>query len=58
MVTQMFVQIYTEPACSPMVQQFAENYRQATVREMPRPLPQAQESTSENFAFQVKAAVA
>ena len=32
MVTQMFVQIYTDSACSPMAVRFAENYQQASIR--------------------------
>jgi hypothetical protein len=58
MVTQLFVQIYRQPGCSRMAQQFAENYRQAAVREMPRPLLPATESGSEELALQVRAAVA
>ena len=65
MVTQMFVQIYTESACSPMSQQFAASYRRASVvavTEMPRPLAPVPATTghvSEDTVFpQSQAAVA
>ncbi len=59
MLTQLFVQIYTEPSCSRMSQLFAENYRQASTTEMPSPRhAAAEELPSEGLVFQARAAVA
>ena len=32
MLAQLFVQIYTDPACSPMAPRFAAEYRRASIR--------------------------
>lgn len=36
MVGQMFVQIYPHPACSPMLNNFAQAYRDASPKEVQR----------------------
>ena len=37
-IRQLFVQIYPDPACSPMAVHFEQQYKKASVKEFPAPL--------------------
>jgi hypothetical protein len=54
---QMFVQLYPQPACSPMYSHFALAYRDASPAEVPRIEPQL-ETTVRKLPLRVVSAVA